>query len=99
MGSKTPSGLNEPSGRPMPEPPESSPDRNEALFQALPPLDSADYLNLLKSATAKDLPAPVLVRAYRQIKAGPAAEATLDRLLGFNEKYGYITPLYKMAKR
>jgi DNA-directed RNA polymerase specialized sigma24 family protein len=77
----------------------SSEERNEELFQKLPPLDSQDYLMHLKSASARDLPAPVLVRAYRQLRAGPAAEATLTRLLGHNEKYGYITPLYRAAER
>lgn len=100
MGSqKPPRGSTKTPSRARPAPPESNEERNEKLFQKLPRLGSQDYLTHLKSASAKDLPAPVLVRAYRQIKAGPAADATLDRLLGHNEKHGYITPLYKAADR
>ena len=85
---------------PGPEPPESDEERNERIYQALPaPLSGADYLRLLEEAPAVDLPACVLVRVYRQLPSGPAADATLERLLGRNEKYGYITPLYRMAER
>lgn len=79
---------------------ESDEARNERLFQGLPaPLGCPAYMRLLLEAPAADLPAPVLVRAYRQLQSGPAAEATLVRLLGHNEKYGYITPLDRMARR
>jgi DNA-directed RNA polymerase specialized sigma24 family protein len=73
-------------------------ERNERIFASLPPLGSPEYMQKLKTASAAELPAPVLVRAYRQLRSGPAADATLARLLGYNEKYGYITPLYKAAK-
>jgi DNA-directed RNA polymerase specialized sigma24 family protein len=73
--------------------------RNEQIYNALPPLSSAEYMEKVKTASAAELPAPVLVRAYRQLKSGPAADATLGRLLGYNAKYGYLTPLYKAAKR
>jgi DNA-directed RNA polymerase specialized sigma24 family protein len=56
-------------------------------------------MQMLKTASAAELPAQVLVRAYRQLRSGPAADATLERLLGYNEKYGYLTPLYMAAKR
>jgi hypothetical protein len=83
-----------------PIPPESGDERNERIFQSLPaPLGCPAYIKLLREAPASDLPAAVLVRAYRQLQSGPAADATLDRLLGQNEKYGYITPLYRMARR
>ena len=73
--------------------------RNERIYDSLPPLGSPEYVRKLKTATAHELPAQVLVRAYRQLRSGPAADATLARLLGYNEKYGYITPLYNAAKR
>jgi DNA-directed RNA polymerase specialized sigma24 family protein len=73
--------------------------RNEQIYNALPPLGSTEYMHRLKTASAAELPAPVLVRAYRQLRSGPVADATLERLLGYNEKYGYLTPLYKAAKR
>src|SRR4051812_20241491 len=78
---------------------ESRNDRNERIYQSLPPLGSPAYLNLLKSATAAELPASVLVRAYRQLHPSPAADATLARLLGHNERYGYITILHTLAHR
>src|SRR5688500_18061758 len=74
-------------------------ERNDWIFQHLPPLTSGQYLAHLKTATAKDLPAPVLVRAYWVLPSGPAADATLGRLLGFDNDYGYLTPLWKAANR
>src|SRR5437773_11706569 len=73
--------------------------RNEQIYNALPPLGSTAYMQKLKTASAAELPAQVLVRAYRQLRSGPAADATLGRLLGYNEKYGYLTPLYNAARR
>ena len=78
---------------------ESENERNERIFQSLPRLGSDEYMDLLKRASASELPAPVLVRAYRQLRLGRAAEATLGRLLTNDEKYGYLRPLRKMARR
>jgi len=78
---------------------ESPNERNERIFQSLPPLGSPAYLSLLKSATAAELPASVLVRAYRKLHPSAAADATLDRLLGHNRRYGYIALLYTTAQR
>lgn len=72
--------------------------RIDRIFASLPPLDSSEYLDLLKTATAADLPAEVLVRAYRQLKRGLAAEATLSRLVGTGKKYGYLDSLYSVAQ-
>src|SRR5437773_8501039 len=74
-------------------------DRNDRIFASLPPLSSPEYMEKLRTASATELPAGVLVHAYRQLRSGPAADATLGRLLGYNEKYGYLTPLYKAAGR
>jgi hypothetical protein len=58
----------------------------EQIFHQLPPLGSQEYLELLKIAPPADLPAEVLVRAYRQLPLGSAAgRATLDRLVGRTE--------------
>jgi hypothetical protein len=81
-------------------PPEPPHPRNERIFQSLPPLNSREYLALLKTASATELPAEVLVRAFRTLGcAGPAAEATLARLLTQNARYGYLKPLQRMAER
>jgi hypothetical protein len=77
---------------------ESEQDRNERIFRSLPQLGSSEYMSLLKTATAGDLPAPVLVRAYRQLGQGAAAEATLARLL-VSDDYGYLRPLENLARR
>ncbi len=64
----------------------------DAIFTNLPPLDSAEYLELLEKATVRELPAQVLVRAFRQlIKAGEvaAADATLVRLLA-DKRFDYL---------
>src|SRR5687768_10442386 len=89
----------DPLERAMPEPPESSDERNEQLFNDLPPLATPEYISHVKSTPAANLAAPVLVRAYQQLPPGEAADATLGRLLGYNDRDGYITPLYKAAKR
>jgi hypothetical protein len=85
---------------PISTPPEPAYDRNERIFQSLPPLGSQEYLVLVRTAPAKDLPAEVLVRAYRALGcAGQAAEATLARLLSQSATYGYMKPLHRLAKR
>jgi hypothetical protein len=78
---------------------ESRAQRNERIYRSLPPLGSPTYLSLLKSATSAELPASVLVRAYRRLHPSPAADATLERLVGHNDRYGYITALYTAARR
>jgi predicted ArsR family transcriptional regulator len=67
--------------------------RLERVFQALPPLNSSEYLEVLEKATAEDLPAPVLARAYRQLAPtthSQAIERTLERLLDARDRYGYL---------
>jgi DNA-directed RNA polymerase specialized sigma24 family protein len=57
--------------------------RFEALFAALPPLGSPDYLEYVSTAPPDALPAQVLVRAYRQLcgaKREDAMRVTLNRL-------------------
>jgi hypothetical protein len=81
-------------------PPEPAHERNERIFQSLPPLNSGEYLALLKTASAAELPAEVLVRAFQELRCtGRAAEATLARLLTQNERYRYLTPLLRLAER
>lgn len=83
----------------MTTPLEPEGERNERIFAALPKLGSEEYLALLRRVPARDLPAPVLVRAYRQLGSGRAAEATLERLLLNDATYGYLRPLRRMAPR
>ncbi len=83
----------------QPSSPESPKERNERIFQSLPSLSSVAYSDLLSSASANDLPAPVLVRAFRQIRSGRNADLTLERLLTSDSVYGYLRPLRKMARR
>jgi DNA-binding Lrp family transcriptional regulator len=73
--------------------------RIDAIFKALPPLGSKNYLKHLKEASARELPAQVLVRAYRQLPPGsPEASATLVRLLGDYDKTGYLAPVWNAAR-
>ena len=78
---------------------ESRLDRNERIFQSLPPLASPEYLSLLKSATRDELPAGVLVRAYRQLVPSHAADATLERLVDRDGRHGYLAALRAAARR
>jgi DNA-directed RNA polymerase specialized sigma24 family protein len=74
----------------------------EELFQALPPLGSDEYLAHLESAPTADLPARVLVRAYRQLPPKSiAAEATLRRLFRQlpNKRWEYLSPMVSYARR
>lgn len=73
--------------------------RVDELFEALPPLGSKEYLERIKQAPATELPAQVLVRAYRQLPIGSVeANATLSRLLGNYDRDGYLAPLWQAAK-
>ncbi|MDB4913711.1 MAG: hypothetical protein JWM95_1355 [Gemmatimonadetes bacterium] len=73
--------------------------RIDELFEALPPLGSREYLERIKQAPASELPAQVLVRAYRQLPPGsPEATATLSRLLGNYDRDGYLAPLWQAAR-
>jgi hypothetical protein len=60
-------------------------ERYEEIYKGLPPLDSPEYLRLLNTAKPEELPAEVLVRAYRQLcqaePHGVAASATIETLL------------------
>ncbi|MCA1568279.1 MAG: hypothetical protein LC803_22070 [Acidobacteria bacterium] len=65
-------------------------------------MDSAQYLELLETATAADLPAQVLARAYRHLCVAGcegAANATLARLVGSGGRYGYLASLRRLAFR
>jgi DNA-directed RNA polymerase specialized sigma24 family protein len=60
-------------------------ERYEEIYKGLPPLDSPEYLQLLETAKPEELPAEVLVRAYRQLcqaePHGAAAGATIEAML------------------
>lgn len=74
--------------------------RIDEIFDSLPALGSQAYLDLVRRAPASELPAQVLVRAYRQLPPESLeAEATLGRLLGQNDRDGYLTPLWRAATR
>jgi hypothetical protein len=73
--------------------------RVDEIFDALPPLGSKAYLERIKHAPARELPAQVLVRAYRQLPPGSAeANATLTRLVGHYDRDGYLAPLWQAAR-
>lgn len=80
----------------------------DRIFQALPPLVSPEYLRHLRTASAVELPAPVLVRAFRQLLAttgeadgslSRASSATLQRLLATEHEHRYFRPLRNKARR
>lgn len=74
----------------------------ELIFAALPPLDSPEYLRLLDTATASDLPAPVLARCFRQLVAAgvdAAARATLERLVASKHREAYLLVVRKLSGR
>jgi hypothetical protein len=69
------------------------------IFSELPPLGSTEYMTLLETASASDLPAQVLARAFRQLVVSGsevAANATLARLVG-SKKYDYLTAVRRLA--
>ena len=83
------------------DPQKPRPDRRriDEIFKALPKLGSKEFIAHIKTTPASQLPAQVLVRAYRQLPPGsPEANATLARLLGNYEKEGYLRPLWQAAR-
>lgn len=72
--------------------------RMDAIYQALPPLDSEEYLRHLRDASKEELPAHVLVRAFRETaKHGSVLEEagnrTFARLISKNEgRFEYLGP-------
>lgn len=86
-------------------PPPSHQRRFHELYAALPPLLSRDYLAHLRAAGAADLPPQVLVRAYRELRASPqpdaqqAADETLERLLGRDDEYHYLSAVWRLARK
>jgi hypothetical protein len=86
---------------------ESVLERVERIFQTLPRLGTAEYLEHLKTASGAELPAEMLVRAFRELLSVPgeepgklsrAAEATLERLVVSEQKYGYLRALRQKAR-
>jgi DNA-directed RNA polymerase specialized sigma24 family protein len=73
----------------------------EGAFQALPPLDSSEYLEYIRGADKVDLPPEVLVRAFRQLPPeSKASKATLQRLFQRrNNQWDYFVPLVAFARR
>ena len=74
----------------------------EMIFAALPPLDSPEYLHLLATATASELPAPVLAKSFRQLAsagADAAARATLERLVASGHRETYLLVVQKLARQ
>lgn len=73
----------------------------EELFQGLPPLGSDLYIERVRTAPRRELPAEVLVRAFRQLPPNsPAARATLKRLFGrAGKQWEYLQPIARMAHR
>lgn len=72
----------------------------EEIFSALPPLDSPVYLRMLDTTAPEELPAQVLVRAYRQLCSAGAevsARATLERLVASSYRSFYLGGIYRLA--
>ena len=72
----------------------------ESIFRALPPLGSAEYLEVLETASVKELPAQVLAKAFRQLATADgtdAADATLKRLIA-DPRFNYLKALHRLAK-
>jgi hypothetical protein len=78
---------------------ETHADSDERIYQSLPRLSSPAYLSLLKTAPAAELPAQVLARAYRELAPSRAADVTLERLVAYNERYGYLDTVYLAARK
>ena len=71
-------------------------------------VESPDYMQLLKEGSGAALPAPVLVRAFRELLTIPgpvpgrlhrAAEATLERLLATERQNTYLLALRNKARK
>jgi len=78
------------------------PQPHEAIFQALPPLGSDEYLGHIRSAPFSDLPPEVLARAFRQLPPeSEASKATLARLFlrRSDGSWDYLGPLVRYARR
>jgi len=78
------------------------PQPHEAIFQALPPLGSDEYLAHIRSAPFSDLPPEVLARAFRQLPPqSESSKATLERLLlrRSDGSWDYVGPLVRYARR
>lgn len=74
----------------------------EMIFAALPPLDSPEYLHLLDTATASELPAPVLAKSFRQLASAgvdAAARVTLERLVASRHREAYLLVVRKLARQ
>lgn len=73
----------------------------EELFQRLPPLNSSEYVEYVRTAPRAELPPEVLVRAYRQLPPNsPGAQATLKRLCHRTaDRWEYLEPLAREARR
>jgi DNA-directed RNA polymerase specialized sigma24 family protein len=73
--------------------------KSDAIYQALPPLGTDEYLRHITEAPTDALPPQVLVRAYRELaKAGPsmaeAANRTFKRLTRKKgERFEYLGPM------
>lgn len=72
----------------------------EHAFESLPPLGSAEFLEYIRTAPSEELPAQVLVRAYRQLPPGSsAARSTLERLVRRRgERWDYLECLTAAAQ-
>jgi DNA-directed RNA polymerase specialized sigma24 family protein len=71
------------------------------IFTELPPLGSPDYMMMLETVSAGELPAQVLARAFRQLVVSgseAAANKTLVRLVA-SKKYGYLSAVYHLASQ
>jgi hypothetical protein len=77
---------------------ESRRKRDERIFESLPALGSKEYLRFLRSVRRNDPPAGVLVRAFRRLVPGDAADATLGRLANAANPPGYLARVVLRAR-
>lgn len=77
-------------------------ERMDARYRALPPRDSRDYLDHLREASVEELPAQVLVRAYREAAANGWEEPrkrTFERLVReTNGRFDHLGPLIRKMR-
>lgn len=74
---------------------------HEIIFQSLPPLDSPEFIQFVKTAAVSDLPPEVLVRVFRQLPpASPTSRIVLERL--FQKRgacWDYLGSVVALARR
>lgn len=92
MAEESPGGTGREAGAQLP---------HEIIFQRLPPLDSPEFIQFVKTAPVSDLPPEVLVRVFRQLPpVSPTSRIVLERL--FQKRgacWDYLGSVVALARR